>query len=419
MIFIARYYLIKAVRNYCFIILSCIMISFSIEARSEIELPYRDAKTDKLFNNVRCSSQPSVGCSCVLFNSDGAFLERSCEMGDKGVFSIIEQSVDEQFSSSFDVEIRRRISIPNPKAKKNDNNVSNSRREPIGKTIEKNEHGKRKKKSAGEIADCRGSVCTPFSNGNQLVTEFLSSLAGARLDRQYGDQLEKIFEQGQLNALKKRFQGFESRKSGIMGATRSAISETKFHKFESPKRADKAELLPQQLSAMEKELNSLLEKEIAGTKDAHTKKVYQTIHKFMQAAFAEQKLGKDAIPLITRIQSASRKIIDQRDQGQSADIVLRDASYYLHGLYSSSSGDWIHAVPAIGSPFYDAAKWAAIEAKKAGFPQFEKKLRTYKNNPVSPPGGYKWAYRGLIDGMLMNSKDDKNSPAKKRPLKRY
>ena len=111
------------------------------------------------------------------------------------------------------------------------------------------------------------------------------------------------------------------------------------------------------------------------------------------------------IEISTRIQSALAKVTAKRDEpGMSTNEVLRDAEYYLHGLYGASARDWSHIAPTVGAPLYNAVKWAAIRCRDAGFPELEKIMRTQPGNPVSEPGGTDWAYRGLKDGFSLDGK---------------
>lgn len=111
------------------------------------------------------------------------------------------------------------------------------------------------------------------------------------------------------------------------------------------------------------------------------------------------------IEISTRIQSALAKNTAKRDEpGMSRNEVLRDAEYYLHGLYGASARDWSHIAPTVGAPFYNAVKWAALRCRDAGFPELEKVMRTQPGNPVSEPGGTDWAYRGLKDGLGLDGK---------------
>jgi hypothetical protein len=133
----------------------------------------------------------------------------------------------------------------------------------------------------------------------------------------------------------------------------------------------------------------------------HDQSVGLEIKSRLDAAFA---LPGD-IEISTRIQTALAKVTEKRDKpGKSGDEVLRDAEYYLHGLYGASARDWAHTAPTVGTPFYNAIKWAALRCRDAGFPELEKMMRTQPGNPVSEPGGTDWAYRGLKDGLNIDGK---------------
>ena len=119
----------------------------------------------------------------------------------------------------------------------------------------------------------------------------------------------------------------------------------------------------------------------------------------------EALAGPFAAPgsIASKIQNALLSVTSRRDEpGRSTDTALRDAEYYLHGLYGAAANDWEHILVTIGSPVYDAIKWAAFRCRDVGLPQLLARLRTDPSNPVSEPGGAIWAYRGLLDGLSID-----------------
>lgn len=148
------------------------------------------------------------------------------------------------------------------------------------------------------------------------------------------------------------------------------------------------------------------EKGLAQTQ--HERNVAAKIRHELDAAF--KIVGE--IKTSTRIQSALAQVTAARDEpGHSTDESLRDAEYYLHGLYGASARDWAHAYGALLAPAYNAVKWAAFRCKDAGRPELEAFLRTNPANPVSAPGGAVWAHRGLRDGWSIDGVSD----TKERP----
>jgi hypothetical protein len=140
---------------------------------------------------------------------------------------------------------------------------------------------------------------------------------------------------------------------------------------------------------------------LAQAQSQHDQSVQAEIQRQLDDAF--RLPGEIAVS--TRIQSALEKVTAKRNEkGMSTDEVLRDAEYYLHGLYGASARDWSHIGPTLGAPVYNAFKWAALRCRDAGFPELEKKMRTQPDNPVSEPGGTDWAYRGLKDGISIDGK---------------
>ena len=140
----------------------------------------------------------------------------------------------------------------------------------------------------------------------------------------------------------------------------------------------------------------------ASSPNFHDQNVANEIRNQLNAAF--RLPGQIAIA--TRIQLALAKETAKRDEkGGSNNEELRDAEYYLHGLYGASAKDWNHISLTLGVPIYNALKWAALRCSDAGFPELAKRMRTEPDNPVSPPGGSSWAYRGLSDGTRLDGKD--------------
>ena len=77
------------------------------------------------------------------------------------------------------------------------------------------------------------------------------------------------------------------------------------------------------------------------------------------------------------------------------------------GLSAAAEGNTIDKVVlsvtiAIGVPVYEVLKYAALKLRDQGFEGAEKFFRSNPGNPVSEPGeGWKWAYAGLRDGVLL------------------
>lgn len=129
----------------------------------------------------------------------------------------------------------------------------------------------------------------------------------------------------------------------------------------------------------------------------HSRAVHKKIQEYLQKAF---DLRGD-ISLELRVQRALAFATDARD-GKSGDILLRDAEYYLHGLYAATAKDMGHGVAVVGGPLYGVMKWAAWKLRDNGYPGLEKFMRTDPDQPTSQPGGYGWAYLGLQAGALLD-----------------
>lgn len=124
---------------------------------------------------------------------------------------------------------------------------------------------------------------------------------------------------------------------------------------------------------------------------------------FLDDAFRYQ--AAVPLPLADRIQRALMRATDLREQpGNSTILQLRNAEYYLHGLYAEVSGDPVHIANTRLREVYDLLKGAA-----QGTP-LEKLMRANPDNPTSPPGGAEWAAAGLRDGAALA-----NEPVAGRP----
>jgi len=133
----------------------------------------------------------------------------------------------------------------------------------------------------------------------------------------------------------------------------------------------------------------------------HDNKVKAAVASYLKKGF--DRPGKIAVE--TRIQFALKNATETRDKDTS-DTILRDAEYYLHGLYATSAKDVEHAIPVAGAPVYEALKWAALKLKEQGVALPEKLMRADASKPVSAPGGWTWAYKGLMQGKDINGKTE-------------
>jgi hypothetical protein len=135
-------------------------------------------------------------------------------------------------------------------------------------------------------------------------------------------------------------------------------------------------------------------------------KVSSKIHEYLNIGFS--KKGKVSVSL--RIQLALAEVTNKREElGANLNPALRDAEYYLHGLYSTASGDIEHTIATNAVPMYVALKYAAHAAKDMGLNWLEKLMRTDPDKDTSEPGGLLWAYRGLYDGTSVDGKVKVNS----------
>lgn len=139
----------------------------------------------------------------------------------------------------------------------------------------------------------------------------------------------------------------------------------------------------------------------------HDQAVEAKINEYLRQGFSKTDGTKNGKMLVSaRIQLALAEATAARVEGDSKDTVLRDAEYYLHGLYAMAAEDHKHALPVAGAPIYDALKWAAFELKGMGYDALEKWMRTDPDKPMSQPGGWEWAYKGLKGGAKIDGKKE-------------
>ena len=87
------------------------------------------------------------------------------------------------------------------------------------------------------------------------------------------------------------------------------------------------------------------------------------------------------------------------EPGSSLDLPLRDAEYYLLGLYAGVSRDSYYVRGALFALGYDLKK-AAVQLLEQ-YAVIDKGSMQVNANPNSPPGGSPWAYAGLKDGLVL------------------
>ena len=114
----------------------------------------------------------------------------------------------------------------------------------------------------------------------------------------------------------------------------------------------------------------------------------------------------EPLPVAVRIQRALARVTDLRDRpGGSLNLQLRNAEYYLHGLYAEVAKDWTHWLGAEWASQYDKVKKHFQDTPVDTFI-----LRRTKGNPTSPPGGAPWAAAGMRDGKAIENREVANRP---------
>ena len=137
------------------------------------------------------------------------------------------------------------------------------------------------------------------------------------------------------------------------------------------------------------------------SESCHNQRVTEALDSYMARAFALP----GTLPIETRIQRALTYATDAREEpGKSTDEVLRDAEYCLHGLNAGASKDMQHAYAIVGSPVYEVMKYVAMQLRGMGYDWLERWLRTNPDVPMSPPGGWRWAYTCLRAGVTIDGK---------------
>lgn len=135
----------------------------------------------------------------------------------------------------------------------------------------------------------------------------------------------------------------------------------------------------------------------------HEKNSRMLVEAFLDYGFSSSPASQATYA--DRIQAALKLATDIRDghgltptqKEQAQNLQLRNAEYYLHGLYGIVGRDLHHASIAYLAPYYDGMKALTHLEVLA---KLEEKTRTTKY-PTSPPGGAPWARMGLRDGLLI------------------
>jgi hypothetical protein len=123
------------------------------------------------------------------------------------------------------------------------------------------------------------------------------------------------------------------------------------------------------------------------------------VNEYLNYAFKQ----KGDLALSTRLWMAFNKSSEDRNMpGHSTDIAKRNAEYYILGLAVGAEGKIEDCAKIAGVPIYESVKYAALKLEAQGFEWAGKLFRSNPNNPVSEPGGTRWAYGGLRDGYPLN-----------------
>lgn len=128
----------------------------------------------------------------------------------------------------------------------------------------------------------------------------------------------------------------------------------------------------------------------------YDKSVYSIVFENLNNEFVK----KNESTVADRITFAFLSVYEKRNNlGESNDEKLRDAEYYLMGLSASVRKDVDSVIPILGIPAYNVMKIVAFQLKNYGYSGLEEYLPSNKSNPISRPGGWLWALRGLYDGL--------------------
>ena len=130
---------------------------------------------------------------------------------------------------------------------------------------------------------------------------------------------------------------------------------------------------------------------------AHNILVSNKINLYIQTAF-QHRVNEKGNPTIVDVLEAAQDLAEKGRKGNH-DEIGRDAEYYLKSRWQvakreSLSAKRIVALGGVGlNILYNGLKGAAIGL------DFEKKMRTDPDVPVSPPGGIIWGSLGCDDGI--------------------
>lgn len=137
-----------------------------------------------------------------------------------------------------------------------------------------------------------------------------------------------------------------------------------------------------------KHINSLLPTHNSASSGASRKMILTALD------FSTLSDTGDRADLALHVQRAWNEIRVLREEGEPG-IPLRDAEYYLMGLYAGLSGDTYLNIASDFAEAYLAYKWVMTHLG------MESAVRVDPNVPTTPPGGADWVHAGVLEGRLL------------------
>ncbi len=129
---------------------------------------------------------------------------------------------------------------------------------------------------------------------------------------------------------------------------------------------------------------------------AHNELVAQRINQYIRTAYGSRS-SKGTVTVVEVLEAAQ----DLAEKGRKGphDEIGRDAEYYLKSRWQVASQQSMFAkrVVAFGGGGLNGI-YNGLKAVGIGL-GFESVMRTDKDIPVSPPGGFLWGVRGCDDGI--------------------
>ena len=111
------------------------------------------------------------------------------------------------------------------------------------------------------------------------------------------------------------------------------------------------------------------------------------------------------VPIADRLAACRAELTGLRDDGNSLDLVLRDAEYYFHSRAGVASRKDMSGKVLEGLTWNLRQSGQNIVKGISQLAGVDKWMRSKADSPNSPPGGDFWVSQGIQDGMMDRGAD--------------